>query len=108
MSALWQLPTGWMWAHIRDVVKSTDTVDPTTYPEQQFQYVDIGSIDNDRNVIAKPKLVLGRDAPSRARRRIEPGDVLFSTVRTYLRNVAIVPESLDSQLASTGFALLRA
>src|SRR5262249_23639736 len=32
---------------------------------------------------------------------------LFSTVRTYLKNVALVPEELDGQLTSTGIALLR-
>jgi type I restriction enzyme S subunit len=36
-----------------------------------------------------------------------PGDVLFSNVRTYLRNIALVPDDLDAQLCSTGFTVLR-
>jgi len=34
--------------------------------------------------------------------------VLFSTVRTYLKNIALVPEIFDGQIASTGFSVLRA
>ena len=34
-------------------------------------------------------------------------DVLFSTVRTYLKNIALVPEIYDGQIASTGFSVLR-
>jgi len=46
-------------------------------------------------------------APSRARRPIQDGDVLFSNVRTYLRNVAQV-RGLDAPaVASTGFTVLR-
>ena len=41
------------------------------------------------------------DAPSRATRYTKAGDVLFSMVRPYLRNIAIVPE--NSWIASTGF-----
>ena len=48
-------------------------------------------------------------APSRARQLVKAGDVLFATVRPYLsRNIAQVPASLDGQVASTGFAVLRA
>src|SRR5699024_3320655 len=46
------------------------------------------------------------DAPSRARRLAEPGDTIISTVRTYLRAVATVPETDDDLVFSTGFAVL--
>lgn len=49
----------------------------------------------------------GADAPSRARQLVRAHDVLFSTVRTYLKNIAQVPEACDGQVASTGFAVLR-
>jgi type I restriction enzyme S subunit len=47
------------------------------------------------------------DAPSRARQKITKSDILFSTVRTYLKNIAMVPEQLTGQIASTGFSVLR-
>jgi type I restriction enzyme S subunit len=73
-----------------------------------FTYVDISAIDNRKYTIASPRKVLGRDAPSRARMPIEDGDVLFSNVRTYLRNVAQVVDIEQPALASTGFTILRA
>ena len=35
------------------------------------------------------------------------GDTLFSTERTYLKNVAMIPSDLDGAVASTGFCVLR-
>lgn len=48
------------------------------------------------------------EAPGRARRRIRADDVLVSTVRPYLKAFAQVPSDLDGEVASTGFAVLRA
>ncbi len=101
------LPKHWKTVRIRDVVLPFETVDPTKNPKKTFNYVDIGSIDNETQSIREPKVILGKDAPSRARRRIQAGDVLFSTVRTYLKNIAVVPEELDGSLTSTGIAVLR-
>lgn len=102
------LPPGWASVTVRDAVEDYDTIDPKKTPDQSFAYVDIGAIDNTVQKITAPKEFLGRDAPSRARRVIRTNDVLFSTVRTYLRNVAQVPRALDGQLTSTGICVLRA
>ena len=103
-----QVPAGWTVANIGDVTATTQTINPREHPETEFKYVDIGAINSASLIIVNPKVLFGRNAPSRARRLIRAGDVLFSTVRTYLRNVAVVPDSLDGQLASTGLAVLRA
>lgn len=102
------LPRGWASVAVRDVIEDYDTIDPQRMPDQRFAYVDIGAIDNSVQEITDPKEFLGKDAPSRARRVIRTGDVLFSTVRTYLKNVAQVPPELDGQLTSTGICVLRA
>jgi len=47
------------------------------------------------------------DAPSRARRIVQGGDVLISTVRTYLRAIAPVIDPPKNLIASTGFAVIR-
>lgn len=70
-----------------------------------FKYIDIDSIDNKRNIIRKPKILPTSKAPSRASRFTEKGDVLFSMVRPYLKNIAIVNES--DCIASTGFFICR-
>jgi type I restriction enzyme S subunit len=72
-----------------------------------FTYIDIGSIDGESNRILDVKKVSGREAPSRARQAVRPGDILFSTVRTYLRKIAKVDEDYENPIASTGFVVIR-
>ena len=103
-----QLPAGWTLATVRDVTEPTENIDPRRIPRRTFRYVDIGSIDNQTQRIVRPKTFVGRDAPARAGRRIRSGDIVFSTVRTYLRNIAIVPPELNGEVASTGLLVLRA
>jgi type I restriction enzyme, S subunit len=74
---------------------------------EEFHYLDIGSINNKRQKIENPKLILSKEAPSRARQETFVGDVLYSTVRTYLRNIAIVPDIKGIIISSTGFVVLR-
>lgn len=103
-----ELPQGWADAKLGDVCLVFESRDPGWNPDAEFTYVDIGAIDNKTQTIAAPKRMLGADAPSRARRVIKADDVLFSTVRTYLKNIAMVPQELDGAFTSTGIAVLRA
>ena len=83
-----------------------EKVKPQEAPDKEFTYIDISSIDaSDRRVVS-PKLYLGKDAPSRARQKVRAGSILLSTVRTYLKNVAMVPPEFDGEVASTGFCVL--
>ena len=101
------LPDGWEKATISDIVMPYSTVQPRKTPDNNFLYIDIGSIDNSVQKISQPRQILGKDAPSRARRVVKAGDVLFSTVRTYLKNIAIVPPRFNDALTSTGIAVIR-
>ncbi len=101
------LPAGWEWRTIAEVTETVKSIDPSKSPKRVFSYVDIASIDNQRQRLTTPKPLLGSEAPSRARRPIRSGDVLFSTVRTYLRNIAPVRDIEQPAFASTGFTLLR-
>lgn len=100
------LPDGWALCEIGDVL---EPVEKTGKHEEDrvIWYVDISSIDNQSNRIGDPKRMSLVEAPSRARQKIRSGDVLFSTVRPYLRNIARVEQPLDGEIASTGFAVLR-
>lgn len=101
------LPTGWIECSVGDITLPVSKIDPRDNGHRKIAYVDISSIDNDRNLIGPPKKYQLAKAPSRARQIIHAGDVLFSTVRPYLRNIAAVPESLHDEVASTGFSVLR-
>jgi type I restriction enzyme, S subunit len=107
-SGLWELPEGWEWCQVEEAVKETERRDPSQFPHQPFTYIDISSIDNKSGAIVADKELLGREAPSRARKVIRTGDVIFATTRPYLRNVALVQDRYDNQICSTGFCVMRA
>ncbi|MDD5193838.1 MAG: restriction endonuclease subunit S [Candidatus Nanoarchaeia archaeon] len=82
-------------------------IDPRKSPNTPFTYVDIESVKNGGSgEIVNPKILLGKTAPSRARRLIKSNDLIMSTVRPYLKAIAIIPEKLDNQVCSTGFGVI--
>lgn len=99
--------TRWPTRPLGEVVLPTEQRNPELSPSDEFSYVDISSVDNEVKVIAAPKSIVGRDAPSRARKVIRAGDVIVATVRPNLNAVALVPRELDNQICSTGFSVLR-
>lgn len=78
----------------------------TTDPDFEFSYVDIGSV-NPVEGITNMETMIFENAPSRARRKVAPGDTIVSTVRTYLRAIAPIPETSETLIVSTGFAVIR-
>jgi len=105
-----QIPIDQKWPllSLGDICIKCEQRNPEELGRQTFQYIDIESIDNDALLIAEPKLLATHEAPSRARKLVRAFDVLFSTVRPYLKNIAMVPRELDGEIVSTGFAVLRA
>ena len=93
-----EVPEGWVWALGSDIFRPMMSCKPIG---EKFKYIDIESVDNKRNVITSIKTIDSLKAPSRASRKTEVGDVLFSMVRPYLRNIAKVKE--NDCIASTGF-----
>jgi type I restriction enzyme, S subunit len=77
-----------------------------TNPEFAFRYIDIANVDSTGNVLDTPELRFGA-APSRARRLVRDGDIILSTVRTYLRAIALMTPPTTDVVVSTGFAVLR-
>ena len=77
-------------------------------PDEDFSYIDIGSIDNKRQKINDmDNIIKASDAPSRARKIVRKGDVIYATVRPYLHNICIIDKDFNKEpIASTGFAVL--
>jgi type I restriction enzyme S subunit len=95
-------------AILGDCVLSVSSWNPLkSNPVEEFTYVDLGSVDQQRKAVATPSRIRCEKAPSRARQLLKKGDVLVSTVRPNLNAVAIVDKSLDGATASTGFCVLR-
>jgi len=82
--------------------------DPTKKPERLFQYVDITSLDVSTGVIVQPQELTGEEAPSRARKVIRAYDVIVSTCRPTRGAIAVIPEWLHNQIASTAYSIVRA
>lgn len=101
-----ELPAGWVTTNLDNICLPVDKVAPKDTPDQPFTYLDITSIDNTTFRVVSPKIYMGSDAPSRARQKVRGGNILFSTVRTYLKNIAMVPSEFDGEVASTGFCVL--
>ena len=85
-----------------------DSGDPKElYTGTYFNYIDISCVENGTGRLLGANRVEAHVAPSRARRLVEPGDVLISTVRPNLRAFAVLSDVPERTIASTGFAVLR-
>ena len=98
------IPDSWEWVRLGSIVYNRGQITPST----DFCYIDIGSIDNKNQKLNPTDTVIAPDkAPSRARKLVDKGDVLYSTVRPYLHNMCIVDRDFSCiPIASTGFAVL--
>ena len=93
-----KLPKNWTWTKGINIFLPMKSTKPK---DEEFQYIDIDSIDNKRQIINGIKTLKTSKAPSRASRYTQKNDVIFSMVRPYLRNIAKVIN--DNCIASTGF-----
>ena len=98
------VPESWEWIRLGALTYNHGQTTPTT----EFSYIDIGSIDNQNQKLnTDENIVPSEKAPSRARKIVEYGDILYSTVRPYLHNMCIVDRAFSKMpIASTGFAVL--
>ncbi len=81
--------------------------DASKRPEESFKYVELSNIDSSTGIINGFSEVLGREAPGRAKRVLQVGDVIASSVEGSLEKVALVENEQEGYLASTGFFQFR-
>lgn len=97
------VPTNWEWVRVAAV--GHDWGQKT--PDKAFTYIDVGAVDNAAGRISAPQVLIAEDAPSRARKVVRPGTVIYSTIRPYLLNVAVIEEAYEQEpIASTAFAII--
>lgn len=98
------IPENWRWVRLRTVVYNRGQITP----QDTFSYIDIGSIDNKKHCLNNDENILtAKNAPSRARKIVKLGDILYSTVRPYLHNMCIIDREFTcTPIASTGFAAM--
>ena len=74
---------------------------------EEIRYIDISSINNQSKRVTGYVEFPIDETPSRAQQVLEKGDILISTVRPNLQNIAVNPYSEENVVASTGFCVLR-
>ena len=94
------LPDSWSWCNGYELFNPMKSRKPSGLV---FKYIDIETIDNKKHRVIRPKELSVSEAPSRASREVANGDVLFSLVRPYLENIALITEENQDCIASTGF-----
>lgn len=102
-----QLPEGWHISSLNSILRKTETIDPTKNPEKEFNYIDVSSVSNTFFKITETQKIIGKDAPSRARRLVKKNDVIFATIRPTLKRIAIISDEFDNYICSTGYIVLR-
>ena len=101
------LPSGWSQKRLKYLATYNDGVLPeSTDQDTEIDYVEISGVSLSRGIEEIERMPFGK-APSRARRRVCDGDILISTVRTYLRAIANVEAASPDMIASTGFCVVR-
>jgi type I restriction enzyme, S subunit len=104
---LGEIPVHWKRRRLKYLSSiNNETLGEDTDPNLEISYVDIGSVDEIGGIVKIEPFAFEK-APSRARRIVRDGDVIISTVRTYLRAIASITVPEPWLIVSTGFAVIR-
>jgi type I restriction enzyme, S subunit len=104
---LGRIPGHWEVKRLKHLASlNLESLSEDTDPAMEMLYVDIGGVDSLGRIGEKEQLKFGA-APTRARRLVRKGDVIVSTVRTYLRAIAPINDPEPNMVVSTGFAVVR-
>jgi type I restriction enzyme S subunit len=98
---------GWEVKKLGEVLVKTETIDPIKKPNEEFIYLDVSAVNKETKEIENSTVLLGKDAPSRARKLVRTNDVIFATVRPTHSRVALITEDYNEQVCSTGYFVLR-
>ena len=101
-----ELPTSWSTCQIGEVTYKRPLIKPSDLYEVEFPYIDTAAVDNTKQVIREVEVRPVAKAPSRARKLVKSGDIIFSTVRVYLKNIALAKLEHDGFVCSTAFAVI--
>lgn len=101
------LPKGWKWVKLGEVVFINSKNLTPNYPYDEIYYLDTGSVAEGRLISSYKKFYL-KEAPSRAKRIVNDGDIVYSLVRPIQRHYGIIKNPPDNLIVSTGFAVITA
>ena len=103
---LGDIPAHWEVKKLKFVANfNQNTLPEDTDGQFELKYIDIGNVSS-VDGIKEIQYFNFSNAPSRARRIVKYGDIIVSTVRTYLRAITSIKEDYDNCICSTGFAVI--
>lgn len=104
-----EIPENWVWCRLGEIIQYCDNLDiqKKLDSNELVNYVDIESIDNKKFEIRGVKQKKVSELSSRARRVLKKDYIIYSTVRPYLKNIAIVDIEMQNFIGSTGFVVFK-
>lgn len=102
------IPTDWSIQSVASMANvDSESLSNKTAADFTFRYISLGDVDAGK-LIGGHSLITFAEAPSRARRIVKSGDILFATVRPNLKGHFFARRVDGNVVASTGFAVIRA
>ena len=98
------IPESWKWCRLGALTYNWGQ----KTPDNRFCYVDVGSVNNISHTLNSENTVIeAKDASSRAKKIVKYGDVIFATIRPYLKNICIIDRDFPYEpIVSTAFAVM--
>ena len=98
------IPDSWKWCRLGALTYNWGQ----KTPDNRFCYVDVGSVNNISHTLNRENTVVeAKDASSRAKKIVKYGDVIFATIRPYLKNICIIDRDFPYEpIVSTAFAVM--
>lgn len=76
-------------------------------PDSKFSYIDVSAINSIFGRVENQSILNADEAPSRARKKVCQGTIIYSTIRPYLNNIAVIDKVFEYEpIASTAFAVI--
>lgn len=100
-------PGGVSFERLGTLVERSTNIRWLEVEHEEYQYIDLTSVDRVTHSISSTETIRSDNAPSRAQQIVREGDVLFGTTRPMLKRYCVVPTVYDGQIASTGYCVLR-
>ena len=107
MMASIDYPSNWKRKPVKYVATWNDeTLPENTDEHKEFDYLEISGVSLKGGIDETNRMSFFA-SPSRARRKVQSGDILISTVRTYLKAITYIEKASEDLIASTGFCVIR-
>lgn len=107
MEWIGQIPKKWEVKPLKFASElNPEALPENTDPDYILKYIDIGNVSLG-TLVSEPTEMKFCNSPSRARKIVKNGDIIISTVRTYLKAILLITNPDPNLIVSTGFAVIR-